>query len=158
MRIDGLLKEVESIVRGIIEDMHYELYHIEYVKENGEYYLRIYIDTPSGISLQDCEKVSRAVSVALDEEDPIKDQYYLEISSPGINRFLHTEKHFLDNINKKVKINTTKPVEGKKVLIGILDNYNSQEIIALINDKPISIPLDNIKSVNIEEDFSWGGI
>ena len=158
MKIDGLLKEVESLVRDIIEDMHYELYHIEYVKENGEYYLRIYIDTPSGISLQDCEKVSRAVSVALDEEDPIKDQYYLEISSPGINRFLHTEKHFLDNINKKVKVNTTKPVEGKKVLIGILEHYNSHEIIALINDKPISIPLDNIKSVNIEEDFSWGGI
>ncbi len=158
MKIEELLKEVESLVRVIIEDMHYELYHIEYVKENGEYYLRIYIDTPSGISLQDCEKVSRAVSVALDEEDPIKDQYYLEISSPGINRFLHTEKHFLDNINKKVKINTTKPVEGKKVLIGILEHYNSQEIIALINNKPISIPLDNIKSVNIEEDFSWGGI
>ncbi|WP_426349335.1 ribosome maturation factor RimP [Alloiococcus sp. CFN-8] len=154
MKIEELLKEVETIVSSIVENMHYELYHLEYVKENGEYYLRIYIDTPSGISLQDCEKVSRAVSVALDEKDPIKDQYYLEISSPGINRFLHTEKHFLDNINKKVKINTTKPIEGKKVMIGILDQYSSEEIIALIDNKPISIPLDKIKSVNIEEDFS----
>ncbi|MGM9973455.1 MAG: ribosome maturation factor RimP [Clostridiaceae bacterium] len=154
MKIEGLLKEVESIVRNIVEDMHYELYHLEYVKENGEYYLRIYIDTPSGISLQDCEKVSRAVSVALDEKDPIKDQYYLEISSPGINRFLYTEKHFLDNINKKVKINTSKPIDGKKLMIGILEHYNSEEIIALIDNKPISIPLDKIKSVNIEEDFS----
>ena len=154
MKIDGLLKEVEPIVNNIVENMNYELYHLEYVKENGEYYLRIYIDTPSGISLQDCEKVSRAVSVALDEKDPIKDQYYLEISSPGINRFLYTEKHFLDNINKKVKINTIKPIEGKKVMMGILEHYDSEEIIALIDNKPISIPLDKIKSVNIEEDFS----
>lgn len=154
MKIEGLLKEVETIVSSIVDNMNYELYHLEYVKENGEYYLRIYIDTPSGISLQDCEKVSRAVSVALDEKDPIKDQYYLEISSPGINRFLYTEKHFLDNINKKVKINTTKAIEGKKVMMGILEHYNSEEIIALIDNKPISIPLDKIKSVNIEEDFS----
>ncbi len=153
MKLEGLLQQIEEMVKSPIEDMDYELYHLEYIKEDNEYYLRIYIDSPKGISLEDCEKVSRRVSDIIDEKDPIKDQYYLEISSPGINRFLYTKKHYEDNLGKKVKIRATTAIEGKKLFEGILESYEEDLIKVKINDNIINVPLDKIKTINIEVDF-----
>lgn len=153
MNLESLVKDIESLIKPIIEEMNYELYHVEYVKENGEYYLRIYIDSPDGITLQDCEQVSRSISDLLDEADPIKDAYYLEVSSPGINRNLYTPKHYQDNISKKVKVKTISPVMSKKTHEGILKTFNDNEITLEINDEEIIIPIDKIKSVNLEVDF-----
>ena len=95
MKKDILIEKIEELVKPIISELLYELYYVEYIKENGEFYLRIYIDKEEGrISLDDCEAVSRRVSEILDVEDPIKDAYYLEVSSPGLNRGLYTEEHF----------------------------------------------------------------
>jgi len=152
MNLESLVKDVESLIKPIIEEMNYELYHVEYLKENGEYYLRIYIDSPDGITLQDCEQVSRSICDLLDEADPIKDAYYLEVSSPGINRNLYTPKHYLDNISKKVAVKTISPVMSKKTHEGILKAFNDNEITLDINDEEIIIPIDKIKSVNVEVD------
>ncbi|SHI70342.1 ribosome maturation factor RimP [Clostridium amylolyticum] len=153
MKLESLVNDVESLIKPSIEEMDYELYHVEYVKENGEFYLRIYIDSPSGISLQDCEKVSRTISDLLDEADPIKDAYYLEVSSPGVNRYLYTPKHYQDNISKKVLVKTISPVLTKKTHEGILKSFNDNEITIENNNEEIKIPLDKIKSVNVEVDF-----
>lgn len=153
MKLESLVNDVESLIKPSIEEMNYELYHVEYVKENGEFYLRIYIDSTSGISLQDCEKVSRTISDLLDEADPIKDAYYLEVSSPGINRYLYTPKHYQDNISKKILVKTISPVLAKKTHEGILKSFNDNEITIENNNEEIKIPLDKIKSVNVEVDF-----
>ena len=77
---------IEEIVQPIVDAKNFEIVDIEYVKEAGEYYLRVYLDKEGGISLSDCESVSRELSEILDVKDPIKDNYFLEVSSPGLDR------------------------------------------------------------------------
>ena len=88
MKIDALVNEIYEMVNPIAEELNYDIYHIEYVKENGEFYLRIYIEKDGGITLSDCEALSRRVSDLMDEKDPIPEAYFLEVSSPGLNRTL----------------------------------------------------------------------
>lgn len=153
MKIHDLMNEIENLVKPSIEELGYELYHVEYVKESGEYYLRIYIDSNEGISLQDCEAVSRRISDLLDEQDPIKEHYYLEISSPGINRYLYTSKHYEDNISNKVKVRLLSPVNSKKTLEGVLKAVNEGEILLAVDSDEVIIPREKIKSINVEVDF-----
>ena len=103
MKKEQLVADLEALCAPIVKEKGYDLYHIEYVKENNEYYLRLYIEKPEErISLRDCEIVSRALSDMLDIEDPIKDAYFLEVSSPGLNRRLHSDEHFNRFIGKEV--------------------------------------------------------
>ena len=89
---NALVEKIKKIVEPITSELSYELYYVEYVKENGDFYLRIYIDKEEGrVSLNDCEAVSRRVSEVLDAEDPIESAYYLEVSSPGLFRSFHTK-------------------------------------------------------------------
>lgn len=149
MKVDSLIEKIYQLVRPVTDELQYELYHIEYVKENGEYYLRIYIDKDGGISLTDCEKVSRRVSDIMDEEDPIPVAYYLEVSSPGLNRGLYTEAHYVMQIGKEVLIRFKKSFEGKKNVKGILREVKEDSIVVEAEDL-ITIPKDKIKSANLE--------
>ena len=126
-----------------------EIYHIEYVKENGDYYLRIYIDKDGGIALSDCEALSRRVSDVMDEKDPIKDAYFLEVSSPGLNRTLFTDDHFKKQIGKEIMVRFTKSLNGRKNIKGILKEVNDDSVI-IETDDLITIPKDKIKSANLE--------
>ena len=119
------------------------------MKESGEYYLRIYIEKDGGITLSDCEALSRRVSDLMDEKDPIKDPYFLEVSSPGLNRTLFTEEHYKRFIGREVMVKFTKSVDGKKNIKGILKEVNEDSIVVEA-DQLINIPKDKIKSVNIE--------
>ena len=101
--------KVESLISKTINDLGYELYDIEYVKEGKDFFLRIYIDSEKGIDLNDCEKVSNSITEILDEEDYIKEQYFLEVSSPGVERILRKEKHLKDNIENEIEIKLFKP-------------------------------------------------
>ena len=114
MKIDALVNEIYEMVNPIAEELNYDIYHIEYVKENGEFYLRIYIEKDGGITLSDCEALSRRVSDLMDEKDPIKDPYFLEVSSPGLNRTLFTENHYKRFIGREVMVRFTKSIDGKK--------------------------------------------
>ena len=91
MKNDALVNEIYEMVKPIADELNYDIYHVEYVKENGELYLRIYIEKDGGITLSDCEALSRRVSDLMDEKDTIKDPYFLEVSSPWLNRTLFTE-------------------------------------------------------------------
>ena len=95
---------VEKLVLPKIEELGYTLYDIQYAKEGKNYFLRIFIDKENGIDLNDCEKVSDGLNELLDEADYIKEQYFLEISSPGIERVLRKDKHLQDSIGKEIEI------------------------------------------------------
>jgi len=147
MKVDALLEKIYQLVRPVAEELNYEIYHIEYVKENGEYYLRIYIDKDGGITLTDCEKLSRRVSDIMDEEDPIPVAYFLEVSSPGLNRGLFTDDHYKKQIGKEVLIRFTKSFEGRKNVKGILREVNEDSVVVEYEtEKLFTIPKDKIKT------------
>ncbi|AQS09353.1 ribosome maturation factor RimP [Clostridium saccharobutylicum] len=150
MKKDVLIQKIEELVRPITSELSYELYYVEYIKENGDFYLRIYIDKEEGrISLNDCEAVSRRVSDILDKEDPIEGAYYLEVSSPGLNRGLYTEEHFKKFIGKEVLIRFTSSFNGMKSIKGIL-KASEEEFIIVEDENEVKIPRDKIKSANLE--------
>lgn len=146
-------EKVEQLVKDPIEKLGYNLYDVEYVKEGPEYYLRIYIDKESGIDLNDCEKVSNEINEILDKADYIKEQYYLEVSSPGIERKLRKDKHLEQNISKNVEIKLFKKDNtGKKEYTGKLKAFNQEEII-IETDKEITIERKNI--AQIKTIYEW---
>lgn len=146
-------ENVETLIMPIIENLGYSLYDVQYVKEGKDYYLRVFIDKKEAISLEDCEKVNNAITDILDEKNYIKDQYFLEISSPGIERILRKDKHFEENIGKKVCVNLFKPIEKEKQLIGILEKYDENNIY--INcEKIIQIDRKNISLIKTVYDWN----
>lgn len=150
MKNHMLIKKIEELVEPITSELSYELYYVEYVKENGDFYLRIYIDkSEGGISLNDCEAVSRKVSDILDVEDPIEEAYYLEVSSPGINRGLYTEEHFKRFLGSKVLIKLNSAINGSKTVKGILKDANDESIVVK-GETEVEIPKDKIKCANLD--------
>ncbi len=129
-------ENVEKLLKPIIEEEGYELYDVEYAKEGKEYYLRIFIDNEKGININDCEKINNAITDKLDEADYIKEQYYLEVSSPGIERVLKKDEHLEKNIEQEIKVKLFKKDEnGKKEYTGKLKEFDKDKII--IEDKEL---------------------
>lgn len=150
MENEVFMVTLRNLILPIVNNLNYELYHMEYVKEDGEYFLRIYIDTPDGINLDDCEKVSRPISDLLDINDPLPDSYYLEVSSPGINRYLYTSEHLNRFKGSQLSIKLNNPLDGKKTLIGRLVDFSDSEININVDPNQILVPRSNIKSINLE--------
>jgi len=145
-------EKIESLTSKTINDLGYELYDVEYVKEGKDFFLRIYIDSEKGIDLDDCEKVSNAITEILDEEDYIKEQYFLEVSSPGVERVLRKEKHLKDNLEAEVQIKLFKPLNGQKQYKGILKDFNNDYITILVSEE-IKIDRKNISQIKIV--YNW---
>ena len=123
-------EKVENLLKEKIENIGYDLYDVEYAKEGKNYFLRIYIDKPEGIDLKDCEKVNNEISDLLDEANYIKDQYFLEVSSPGIERVLRKDKHLEQSKGKEIAIKLFKKDEaGNKEYQGILKDFDDETII-----------------------------
>ena len=122
-------EKVEELIKDKIENIGYSLYDVEYAKEGPNYYLRIFIDNEKGIDLNDCEKVSNEINEKLDEADYIKEQYYLEVSSPGVERILRKDRHLEQNIGKQVEAKLFKKDEkGSKNYIGELMKFNEETV------------------------------
>lgn len=122
-------ERVESLIKEKIEKIGYELYDVEYAKEGKNYFLRIFIDNEKGIDLNDCEKVNNEINDLLDEADYIKDQYFLEVSSPGIERVLRKDKHLEQNIGKEVIVKLfRKDEQGNKEYQGILEEFDTNSV------------------------------
>ena len=147
-------EKVESLIKQNIENLGYELYDVEYVKEAKDYFLRIYIDSKKGIDLEDCEKVSNSITELLDKEDVIPEQYFLEVSSPGIERTLKREKHLKDNIGNEVQIKLFKPFEGKKQYKGILKDFDETKI-EIVNQNEEQIEIDRKNISQIKTVYNW---
>lgn len=118
----------EKVLIPVTEECGVEIYDVEYVKEGSDFYLRAYIDKPGGVTIEDCEKVSRAVSDIMDKEDFIEDAYILEVSSPGLGRALKKDKHLAGSIGEEVEIKTYKPIEKQKEFSGILKAFDAESI------------------------------
>lgn len=144
-------ERVEKLLSEKIESIGYKLYDVEYSKEGKNYFLRIFIDKPDGIDLNDCEKVNNEINEILDKADYIKDQYFLEVSSPGIERIIRKEKHLKKYIGNEVNIKLFKKDEqGKKEYQGILKNFD-QDSIEL--EQNIKIQRKNI--AQIKTVYNW---
>ena len=147
-------EKVTNLVEPIIEKIGYELYDVEYAKEGKNYFLRIFIDSEKGIDLNDCEKVNDAITDILDTENYIKDQYFLEISSPGIERVLRKDEHLEKNIGEEIEISLFKKDEnGNKNYIGILKSFDKENVVVSENEKEISIPRKTI--AQIKKIYKW---
>jgi ribosome maturation factor RimP len=124
---------LEELLDPIVTEAGYMLYDLTFEKKGKDWVLVIYIDANHPVSLNDCETVSRCVSDYLDEKDPIEQSYYLEVSSPGLDRLIKKEKHYLANVDQRITVNLFAPVNGKKEIMGLLKKYQS-DFITILND------------------------
>ena len=130
----GIKEVVRELVTPVIEELGYELWDVTYQKVGADYHLEITIDSENGINIEDCEKVHRAIDPILDEADPIENAYYLEVSSPGLERDLRTDEHFLACEGEKVLIKLFRPLNGAKQFIGILSCNDDASVITVTDD------------------------
>ncbi|MDI9496410.1 MAG: ribosome maturation factor RimP [Bacillota bacterium] len=150
----NILASVRKMTEDILKTTDMELIDLEYVKEGPFKYLRIYIDKPGGVNVDDTADVSRILSKKLDEADLIKDQYFLEVSSPGVERPFKREEDFQNNIGNVVEAKFYKPVDGKKSLLGVLKEKKDNNIVIEAQDKTYEIELEDISKINrVIEDF-----
>ncbi|RLL45350.1 ribosome maturation factor RimP [Oceanobacillus piezotolerans] len=146
-------KTTEELVLPILEKKQLELVDIEYVKEGKNYFLRVYIDKPGGIDIAECGEVSEQLSEKLDEKDPIKDPYFLEVSSPGVERPLKTKADFEKNVTQNVYIKLYEPIDNEKEYEGIMKDF-SNDIVTLeykvkTRKKTVEIPFDKIAKARL---------
>ncbi len=127
-------KKVLAILEPILEEKALELADLEFVKEGPNWYLRVYIDKDGGVTIEDCENVSRILEKKLDEADPIEQAYILEVSSPGIDRPLKKPEHFEKYIGEIIDIKLYKPLEGKKEYQGELKQFDNGVITIIEED------------------------
>ena len=147
-------EKVEKLIKSKIEAIGYELYDVEYAKEGKNYFLRIFIDKPEGIDLNDCEKVNNEITDILDEANYIKEQYFLEVSSPGIERILRKDKHLEQNIGVEINVKLFRKDEnGQKEYIGILKSFTPEILTIEVSEKEIIIERKNI--AQIKTVYNW---
>ena len=146
-------EKVEMLLQSKINELGYELYDVEYAKEGKNYFLRIFIDKQDGIDLNDCEKVNDSIMDLLDEADYIKEQYFLEVSSPGIERNLRKDKHLDGAMGEEIEVNLFKPFDKKKNLQGVLTGYDENTITMMYENDEISINRKDIS--HMKTIFDW---
>ena len=147
-------QHTEELLEPIVTEHGFELVDVEYVKEAGTWYLRAYIDKPGGITVDDCEVVSRQFSDILDEKDYIEDAYIFEVSSPGLGRPLKKEKDFKRSMGEEVEIRTYRAIDRQKEFTGILKAYDNDTVtIAYEDDTEQVFNKSDIALIRLALDF-----
>lgn len=136
--------KVYNLLNSTINTLGYNLYDVLFLNEGKEYILRVVIDKENGIDINDCEKVNNAINDILDEADYINEKYFLEVSSPGIERILRKDQHFEKQIGNKISVKLFKAINKQKEIIGILESYNNGELVVQQENKKIKIETKNI--------------
>ena len=144
---------LEKIALPVCERNAVYIYDTEYKKEGSEYYLRLFIDKDGGVTIDDCEKVSREINPILDELDFIKEAYIFEVSSPGIDRLLSKDWHFEKVMGEEIDIKLFAPMNGSKELTGILKGYSDGSVTVLCGDKEITIEKNQAASIRVAFKF-----
>ena len=137
----NIASRVSELVKEAVEECGCTLWDVEFVKEGPDHNLIIYIDKPEGISLDDCEMVNDAVEPIIDEADPIDGSYYLEISSPGLERELKTAEHIKAFIGERVIVKLYAPKDGKKTYDGVIVSYNEDDGLLVIDEAGSNVEL-----------------
>ena len=153
MRKTEIVARVEALVTPIIDENHFELVDVEYVKEGANWYLRVYADKEGGININDCVLISRALEEKLDAEDFIQDAYILEVSSPGLGRPLKKEKDFRRSIGQDVEIKLYKAEEKQKEFEGILTAYTEDTVTIDMEGTEKVFDRKNIALIRLAIDF-----
>ena len=150
----GVVGAVRTIAEPLAEELGYVLWDVEYVKVGADMYLRITIDSEEGITIEDCEKMHRAIDPILDEADPIEEQYYLEVSSPGVERELRTEEHVMACEGWDVEVRLYAPIDGAKTFRGVLLTLGDEgEIRIDANGKELSFPRASVAKIQTYFEF-----
>ena len=145
--------KAEEMLLPIVESHGFELVDVEYVKEGGTWYLRAYIDKPGGITIDDCELVSRAFSDVIDQNDFIEDSYIMEVSSPGLGRTLKKDKHLQKSIGEEVEIKLFKPIDKCKEFSGILESFDADTVTITEEGTPRTFARADIALIRLALDF-----
>lgn len=137
------------MLRPAVEALGYELVGVELLRNGRQSLLRIYIDTETGITVDDCERVSHQVSGVLDVEDPIRGEYTLEVSSPGLDRPLFNAEHFERFAGREVRVKLKVPVEGRRKIRGTLAGVHDGNVLVQEGDEAFSLPMDAIATARL---------
>ncbi|HDZ23605.1 MAG TPA: ribosome maturation factor RimP [Desulfobacteraceae bacterium] len=151
MNVPGgtITDQITMLVEPVLEEMGFELIDVEYFGPGGRRVLRVYMDRPGGVSLDDCARVSREIGVLIDVKDLIPERYVLEVSSPGLNRRLKREKDFAWAMGKKVKVRMKTPVEGRRNFTGRLIEMQEGTIAVEVEKGKAVLPIHGIEKANL---------
>jgi len=143
---------VEAIVSELIANSKLELVDVEYIKER-EWYLRVFIDKESGIEIDDCQWLSEQLEAKLDNGDLIKDHYYLEVSSPGLDRPLKKDRDFVRHAGDKIEVKTYEQINGEKIVIGTLIGLVDNNVQMDVNGQTVTIPREKTAQIRLHIEF-----
>ncbi len=146
-------EQIEELLRTIVEGLGCEIWGVEYLSQGSHSKLRLYIDSADGVSIDDCENVSRQVSDVLDVENLFTKGYTLEVSSPGMDRILFKAQQYESNVGATVDVRLNFPFEGKKRVVGLLAGVENAEAIIQVDGEEYVLPLDNVQRARIVPQF-----
>jgi ribosome maturation factor RimP len=147
------VKRTEELVQPLLDERNFELWDVEYVKEGQDYFLRIFIDKPGGITIDDCVDISRAMNEILDREDYISDPYTFEVSSPGLGRQIKNDRQMEKSIGEDVEIRTYKAIDKQKQFEGVLVKFDKDTVTISIDDEERSFSRKDISTIRYALDF-----
>jgi len=147
--VSSKLEQLQALLAPVVEALGYQCWGVEFISQGRHSLLRVYIDLPDGVLIEDCEKVSRQISGLLDVEDPISGEYTLEVSSPGMDRPLFTLEQFAAHVGEQVKIRLRSPYEGRRNFQGLLRGVEEQDVVIQVDEHEYLLPIDSIDKANI---------
>jgi len=137
------------MLQPAIEVLDLELWGIEYLTKGRSALLRVYIDSDEGVTIDDCEKVSRQISAILDVEDPITGEYTLEVSSPGLDRPLFTAEQYVAYVGEVINVRLNSPIDGRRKFKGVLNSADPKTIVMTVDNQPVEILFSQIEKANV---------
>lgn len=143
------LQQLDEILRPVIEGLGFDCWGIDYISQGRHSVLRVYIDHPEGISVENCEQVSRQISGVLDVEDPISNNYTLEVSSPGMDCPLFRLDQFEAHIGSLIQLKLRMAFEGRRKYQGIINGVKDNEVLLVVDDHELQLPYDSIESAQV---------
>lgn len=152
-KVQEISKQVGDLVDTILEDLDYELIDVQYLSSRGRWVLRLFIDKPGGVTIDDCARVSGEIGDLIDIKDIIPHEYVLEVSSPGLDRPLKKEKHFHEAVGKKIKVSTGCFIQGRRTFVGYLHEFKEGVLLLECENGTFSLPFNDVEHANVIYEF-----
>ena len=144
-------ERVYELIKDAVEAEGVRLWDVRFLKEGASWYLRVFIDKPEGISIDDCTNVSHAIDPIIDEADPIDVSYYLEVCSPGIERELTRSRHYEESLGKQVRLKLYRAYDGKKEITGTLEDVTEENVTLVTEGNALTMERKNISKANLSD-------
>ena len=144
-------ERVYELIKDAVEAEGVRLWDVRFLREGASWYLRVFIDKPEGISIDDCTNVSHAIDPIIDEADPIDVSYYLEVCSPGIERELTRSRHYEESLGKQVRLKLYRAYDGKKEITGTLEDVTEENVTLVTEGNALTVERKNISKANLSD-------